>query len=441
MVKMKANNAGTVLVALVFFQVCVAALLAPAAVNGQQLVEGVVAVVGKELILRSELEEQVMMFCVQQGIEPTDSTAIKEVMQDILDSMIDAKVIVNEARSRNMGVSKQELESAVDDAVMEVKTRIGSEERFQEELAREGLTEEKLRERYRKDLEAQLLARKLVDKEVTSKVTVTDKEVEQFYQNRKGELPKKPPEVSLAQIVILSEVDSLVDAAAKKRAQEVLDAVKSGQSFERLASQFSDDPSAQNGGDVGFFRKGDFEEGFEKVAFALEPGQVSGLVRSRFGYHIIKMVEKEDDMAHVKHILIKTVPTEKAEQEARTRATEVRKLIESGQSFEDVARKHSEDPETAPKGGLVGSYIVEGLSPVIKNAIKGLPVGGVTEVIPMDVGYHIFKIVGKAPEGEYTYEEVKDRLRQLVIQEKSQNVYETWLDGIKKKTFIDVRGL
>jgi peptidyl-prolyl cis-trans isomerase SurA len=341
-----------------------------------------------------------------------------------------------------MGVSKQELERAVDDALGEVKSRIGSEEMFKEQLAKEGLTEERLRGRYRKDLEAQLLARKLLEKEISSKVKVTDKDVEDFFKERKGEFPTKPPEVVLAQVVILPKIDSLVDNKARTRAQEILDSLNTGRhEFERLAVLYSEDPSAQNGGDVGIFKRGDFEEEFEKSAFGLEPGKFSELVKSRFGYHIIKLVEKRDDQAHVKHILIKTEPTDEAEQEARRLATEVRKKIESGEPFEAVAKEYSQDPETSGKGGLVGSYPVEGLAPVLKNAIKGLPEGGVTEVVPMEIGYHIFKIVAKTPEREYEYEEVKDQLRQLVIQEKSQNDYERWLAELKKKTFIDVRGL
>jgi len=434
------NNMKTILIATVFVPLLAGTILCALPCFAQQ-VEGVVAVVGKELILRTELEEQVAVYCMQQRIEPSDTTRIMEITDEILQSMIDAKVIVNEARTRNMGVSQQELERAVEDAVGEVKSRIGSEEMFREQLAKEGLTEEMLRERYRKDLEAQLLARKLVDREISSKVKVTDKEVEDFFKERKSELPKRPVEVTLAQIVILPPIDSLVDNKAKTKAEEVLAAIRAGQEFERLAAQFSDDPSAQNGGDVGVFKKGDFEEEFERVTFGLEPGQVSSPVKSRFGYHIIKLVEKQDDQAHVKHILIKTEPTEEAEQEARRWATEVRKKIESGEPFENAAKEYSQDPETSAKGGLVGSYPVEGLAPVLKNAIKGLPEGGVTEVVPMEVGYHIFKIVGKTPEREYEYEEVKDQLRQLVIQEKSQNEYERWLAELKKKTFIDVRGL
>lgn len=406
---------------------------------GAQQVESVVAFVGKEVILRSELDEQVMVYCMQAGIEPTDTAKVNEVAKDILNSMVNAKLIVNEARERKLTVTKEELDAAVQNALDEVKARVGTEEKFAEELKKENLTEDVLKVRYRKELEAQILARKLVEREVSSKIKVTDKEIDDFYKERKAELPKRPPEVTLAQIVILPDVDSLVEISAKQKAEEVLKAIKSGENFERLANQFSEDPSAEKGGDVGFFQKGEFEEAFEKTAFALEPGQVSDLVKSRYGYHIIKLVEKEGDRAHVKHILIRTVPTEDSEQKARTFATSLRKRIESGEKFEDVAKKFSQDPVTAPKGGMIGGYTTESLAPPVKTAIKGLPVGGVTEVIPMEIGYHIFKVEGKTPERDYTFDEIKDRLRQLVIQEKSQNEYDRWVEGLKKKTFVDIK--
>jgi len=410
-------------------------------VSPLQSVESVVAVVGKEVILKSELDEQVMVYCVQAEISPTDTARVNEVSREILESMVNAKLIVNEARERKITVAKEELEAAVQNALDEVKTRMGTQERFAQELAKENLTEEDLKARYRKELESQLLAKKLVDRQVSAKIKVTDKEVDDFYKERKQELPKRPPEITLAQIVILPDVDSLVDASTRAKAADILKAIRSGENFEDLAKKYSDDDSAQRGGDVGTFRRGEFEESFEKAAFALAPGQVSDLVKSRFGYHIIKLVEKQQDTAHVKHILLKTVPTDEAEQRARALATSVRKKIESGEAFESLAAKYSRDTQSAGKGGVIGSFVLESLTPAIKNAIKGVPVGGVTEVVPMDVGYYIFKVVGKAPEREYAFDEIKDRLRQLVIQEKSQNEYDRWVAELRKKTFVDIKTL
>lgn len=414
-------------------------LLAPP-VHAADVVEGVAVVVGDEIILKSELDEQVAFYLIQAQVDPADTAKVSQAKKEILDRMIDAKVIVNEARKRQLTISKQELDQAVEDAVKEVKTRMGSEEKFKLELEKEGLNEEKLRDKYRQELESQLLAMRLVEREVRAKVKVTDQDVDNFYKERKQDLPKKPAEVTLAQIVILAETDSVVDRKARDRAEQVLRAIREGQNFEKLAAQYSDDPSAENGGDVGVVQKGDFEESFEKAAFVLEPDQVSDLVRSRFGYHIIKMVEKSDQGYHVKHILIKVVPTDEAEQKARSLATELRKRIEAGESFEGIATKYSQDKESAAKGGVVGSYPADGLAPAVKAAIKGIPEGGVSEVIPLDVGYHMLKVVAKTPEREYTYDEIKDQLRQMVIQERMQNKYEQWLAEIKKKTFIDVKG-
>jgi len=426
--------------AIVFSAILILAGLVTQAAGSAEEIEGIAAIVGEEIILKSEVEEQLLFYCMQAGIEPTDSLRLAEVSEEILNRMIDAKVVVQEARQQKITVTPEELNQAIDSAVAEVKMRMGSEERFKEEMEKEGLTEQKLREKYREELEAQLLAMKLVDKEIRSKIQVTDEDVRKFYEDRKDELPRRPPEVTLAQIVIVPEVDSTIDRKSRAEAQEVLNAVREGQSFERLAAQYSDDPSAENGGDVGFFSRGDFEEDFETAAFALEPGEVSDLVRSRFGYHIIKLVEKRGDMAHVKHILIRATPTEEAEQEARGLATELRKRIEAGENFEDLAARFSQDTETAERGGVVGSYAVEGLAPAVRVAIKGVAVGDITEVVPMEVAYHIFKVVGKSAEREYTFEEIKGQLRELVGQEKAQNRYEKWLGGLKEKTYIEIKG-
>jgi peptidyl-prolyl cis-trans isomerase SurA len=412
----------------------------PSPPKSANAVEGVVAVVGDEIILKSELDEQVAFYLMQAKISTADTARVNEARREILDRMIDAKVIVNEARRLKVTVSKEELDKAVEDAIKEVKTRMGSEEKFQQQLEKEGLTEEKLRSKYRQELNSQLLAMKLVERDVRSKIKVTDQDVDSFYADRKQDLPKKPAEVTLAQIVILAQADSAVEKEARDKAQQILDSIKVGHSFEQLAAEYSDDPSAENGGDVGFVKKGDFEGDFEKAALALKPGQVSGLIRTRFGYHIIKLVEKDEDSYHIKHILIKVVPTDEEEQKARTLATDIRKKIEAGESFEDLAKKYSEDKESADKGGLVGSYPVDGLAPAVKNAIKGVPVGGVTEVVPLEIGYHIFKVMAKTAERDYDFSEIKDQLREMVLQEKAQNKYEQWLADIKKRTYIDVKG-
>jgi len=403
-------------------------------------VEGVVAVVGDEVILKSEVDEQLAFYLMQAQIDPADTVKVEAARKEILDRMVDAKVIVNEARKRKMIITKQELDQAVEDAVKEVKGRMGSEAKFKEQMGKEGLTEEKLRTRYRRELESQLLAMKLVDREVRSKIKVTDQDVDSFYTERKQDLPKKPAEVTLAQVVVLPVIDSTVDKRAREKAQTILDSIRAGQNFEQLAAQYSEDASSENGGDIGVIKKGEFEESFEKAALALSPGQVSGVVRTRFGYHIIKLVEKDDQGYHVKHILIKIVPTDEAEQKARSKASDLREKIRKGESFEAIAKKYSEDRESAEKGGVVGSYPIDGLAPAVRTAIKGLKVGDVTEVIPLDIGYHIFKIAAKEPEREYNYDEIKDQLKQMVLQEKTQNKYEQWLSEIKKKTFIDIKG-
>ncbi|MFH0779091.1 MAG: peptidylprolyl isomerase [Candidatus Eisenbacteria bacterium] len=404
-----------------------------------EVVEEILAVVGDEVILRSELDEQVIFYCMQSQIDPTDTTKIKEVEKDLLSRMVDAKLVVNEARKQKLVVTPEELNRGVEDAVLEVKRRMGSEEKYLKELDKEGLTEEKLRSRYHKELEAQLLAMKLVDKEIRSKIKVTDEQVSSFFKERKGDFPKKPAEVTLAQIVILAEADSTAEEAARKRILELEKALREGEAFEKLAQLYSEDPSAQGGGDVGTFTKGEFEEEFEKVAFALEPGQISGPVRSRYGYHLIKLVERDENSAHVKHILIRVKPTEEAETVARKSATDLRRRIEAGESFAELAKQYSDDPETATKGGVVGTYPVEAISPAVKNAIKGVPVGGITDVVPVEIAFNIFKVVERISERNYAFDEVKDQVRQLVIQEKSQNKYEEWLAGLKKKTFIDIK--
>src|SRR5262249_47133445 len=178
----------------------------------------------------------------------------------------------------------------------EIETQIGAmrkqsptEQAFEQALKAQHMTVEKLRDTARSNL----VVRKLLQDEVMSKIQIKPSDISAFYEKNPDKF-KQPESVHAAHILIIvpPEADEKTKAALKARATEALQAAKSGKDFAALGRQYSQDGSAQHGGDLGFFPKGQMVPAFEQVAFSLKPGEISDLVQTQFGYHIIKVIEK-----------------------------------------------------------------------------------------------------------------------------------------------------
>ena len=286
-------------------------------VNAARVVDRILATVNNEHIFLSEFEKitrpTIEQYRLVTPIPEQTEERIKELKQRILDQMIDEKLILQEVKKKKIRVSKRELEHGIE----QIKSRFDSEDEFKKELIRENMTEAKFRER----TEQQLMAMKLIDLEVRAKLLPpTDAEVKAIYDKIKliidgKELPEKVSEqekrdlTALARIIertyselvrakhilIRSDKDDPIreQTAAKRKIQDIQKRIKSGKDFSELAELYSEDTaSARRGGDLGYFTRGDMVEEFEKVAFRLPVGEISDIVKTEFGYHLIKVDEK-----------------------------------------------------------------------------------------------------------------------------------------------------
>jgi peptidyl-prolyl cis-trans isomerase C len=214
----------------------------------------------------------------------------KEVLRQILDNLIDRELLLQRAKSLKMAVLAQQ----VDTQMQQLQKRFPSQEAFEQALTAQNLTMDAVK----KDVESHLLRQRLVQQEILDKVNVSAGDVQTFYEKNKDKyveeeqvrarhiLIKVPPDVSPAD-----------DARLKGKADDALKRVKQGENFAALATELSDDGSKESGGDLGFFPRGRMVPAFEEVAFTLQPGQTSEVVRTQFGYHIIKVEERKTGRA------------------------------------------------------------------------------------------------------------------------------------------------
>jgi len=253
-----------------------------------KVVDKTIATVDGEVILMSEFEKRakpVMEEYEKFLTGPDKEMKVKDLKEKILDQMIDEKILIREAKRMKFNVSRKEIQ----DGIEEIKKRFGAEEEFNQELAKQGLTEEKFKDQVKE----QIMVIKLIDQEIKNKVAApTDSEIEDFYKQNESEMVE--PEQVRARHILIKISENSDKAAALKKIKQILKEVKEGKStFSELAKKYSEDPSAARGGDIGFFIRGQMVRKFEDVAFALNVGEISDVVETEYGYHIIQCVEKK----------------------------------------------------------------------------------------------------------------------------------------------------
>jgi peptidyl-prolyl cis-trans isomerase SurA len=407
--------------------------------------ERIAAIVNKEVILASDVDEQTREAAARMRLDPGDSTAIKRLRGEVLNQLVEKQVLLTEAQKQGITITDADVKQAVDREIDALKQRIGSEQEYQAALAKERTTEAELRKRYESGVREQLLISRLVGREVQSKTNVSDAEVRAYFDAHRDSIGKRPEELRMAHLLVSFEPDASQIRRAQTRADSLRALVAKGQPFERVAQQHSDDPSARVGGDLGTFERGDMVAEFENVAFALKPMEISQPVRSRFGYHVIQVLQhhaKTDTTAeriHARHIMVQAKPTPEDEERARRRAMALRDSILGGADFAAVARKYSADTATRDSGGVLGQVPVPALPANLRETLSGLRVGEVSVPFKREAGYHIFKLLGRVPETDYKFEDIKDDLKEVVLNRKLEENYRRWYDRVKKTVNVEIR--
>ncbi len=412
----------------------------PASAEAENI-DRIVAVVNDEIVLASEIQEQMLLLETSQNIDFSDTTRAASARRQILDQLIEERLITDYAVKQGITITDEQVDQQVEETIEKVKAQIGTEEEFLAELENQGMSMETLRDRYRQDIRRQMLAQRIVDKEIRYKVKVTEADVDTFYANNKAEIPGRPNAVHIAHILVVPKPDPSRQQSARKRAEDILARLRKGGDWDKIAAQFSEDPStASGGGDLGEVKAGDFDERFEAAVRDLQPGMRSGIVETRFGYHIIELVSRNEDRYRARHILILTQPSPEDVADAIGRGMKAREAVLGGQDWNEVVRNYSDDADTRDKGGDLGMIPLSRLPRAYIDALDTLDVGGLTPVLEGPTGLHVFKLIERQGGGEYNLEEIRGELTSMLTQRKLAEEYDRWIANIRKKAFVDVKG-
>lgn len=407
--------------------------------------ERIAAIVNKNVILSSEVDDQTEQAAARFNVDPGDTASMAKLRKDVLQQLVEKQVILIEATRLGVTVTPKDVTDAIDSEIDQLKDRLGGDEAYRQALAKENTTEAELRKKYEPDVKDQLIIMRTVGKEVQSKVSVTDTEVRAYYAANKDSLGKKPEALRLAHILIAFEPDSAQVKRARQRADSIRTALAKGANFETLAAKFSDDPSGKRGGDLGTFGRGDMVAEFEDAAFSLKPMVISQPIRTRYGFHVIQVLEhfpatdSTEERVHARHIMIATHPTPDDEERARVKALAVRDSLLHGADFARMAKKYSADAATRDSAGYLGEVPVPSLPANMREVLTALRDGEISTPFKRDTGYHIFKVLGRVPESEYKFDDIKDDLKKLVMNKKLEDAYQRWLEKIKKNVNIEIK--
>jgi peptidyl-prolyl cis-trans isomerase SurA len=427
------------LFALLFISVAASAQKYP-----KGIVDKSIAVIGNEMIMISDLEEEVQMMRAQGLMSDRNARC------EILESMMESKLFLMQSRLDSLELNNDNVESELRNRVDQIRTQLGGDEAVAEYF---GKPIYKLRQEWRKTIEDQTLTQQMQQKIAQGVPELTPYDVQEYIKNTDSiDLPVIPIKYQLSQICVYPDRDA-ANIAVKERLLSIRERIINGEKFSTLARIYSQDPgSARRGGELGMASKSIFWPAFSDAAMALKPGVVSQIVETPDGFHIIEVLDKKDDMFNARHILLKPEYTSEDRDKGFKLLDSLRTQINQGSvTFQLAARFYSEDPATRTNGGQMAdqytgsSYFeIDQLKPQDYNAVKNLEVGDVTEPFESldnegrngNTVYKILKVDKIIPAHTATFNHDYSLLLEHAKEQKAMEAIDKFVDSKIKITHI-----
>lgn len=405
-----------------------------------QSIDKIEAVLGDEIILTSEIESQYLQYLSQGNIKST------EIRCQIVEDLLFQKLLVNQAKLDSLVVSNDEVEDEVNKRLSYFETQLGSVQKVEDYF---GKSKANIKLELGKVIKDQFMAQKMQTK-LTSSLKVTPAEVKESYTLLSdAEIPTMPTQVEVAQIVIKPEITDDQKDNIREKLNNFRDRVYNGEDFKMLATLYSDDPgSAIKGGELGFVNRGDLVPEFERAAFRLKEGEISKVVESQFGYHIVQLIERRGEQINVRHILIKTKVTATALHAAKLKMDNIAKEInEETITFDQAVSEYSDD-ENKSNGGLLlnpntmsTSHTLEDMAPALRLVIEKLKETEVSSpaVIQMqdeNKAYRILRLNKRTEQHKANLVDDFAKIKEYSINAKKQETLEKWKSITIAKTYI-----
>jgi len=414
-------------------------LLPAAALAETRLLDRIVALVNDDVILQSELEEE--MALVREQLRQRDERVPREsVLRDrILDQLIMDRLQLQRARNFGIQADDETVNRALRDLARNNDTDLtGLRERF----AEEGIDFAQVRA----DIRQQIMLRQLRQRAVASQISIADEDIERFIE-RMERAQDRDAEYRLHHI-LLSAPNSATNeeiAAMRERAEALVEDLRAGEDFARVAAEISDGPEALSGGDLGWRPPQRLPALFLDAVEDMEPGDISEPLESANGYHILRLTDQRGGVSRTvteiraRHILIRVGGDGGLDDEtARERLGNLRRRIAAGASFAELASGHSDDAGTARAGGDLGWFGPGEMTPVFQDVVEELAPGELSQPFRTRFGWHLVEVQDRR-EREDAESYRRAQARRSLFQQRLEEETQRWLSELRDEAFIEKR--
>lgn len=411
-----------------------------------KLLDQIVAVVGNQIIKQSDIDNQLKQV-KNQLLEEGDSSEISPC--EILEDLVFEKLMLDQAQKDSIVVSEAQVEGELERRIRFFVMQIGSEKKLEEYY---GKSINAIKDEFRSAIKNQLLTQQMQQK-ITGNVSVTPAEVKAFY-NRfpQDSLPFVNAEVEIGQIVIYPSISKEAKEQAKEKLNTLRERILKGESFNTLAVLYSEDPgSARKGGELGLVPRGTFVPEFEAAAYSLKPGEVSKIIETEFGYHILQLIERRGEQINVRHILISPKFDGSDLLKAKNKIDSVYAILKTDTiSFAEAAMRFSEDAGTRDNGGLLVNpqkgttrFEMNQIEPSLFFVIDKLKVGEFSEpqLFQTQGGKQAYRILYLKTRTEPHRANLKDdyqRLQEAALAFKQNEVTRKWISKKLQSTYLRI---
>ena len=387
---------------------------------GEQLWDRVVAVVGDTTLLYSDVLLELEALQARGQQIPTDPAGREQVFREVLNSRVDDLLLLEAARASGVSIDIANVVSAAEQRLTEVQSQFASQAEFEAALAQSGRTLEQYRQTVQQQFIDQTMVRRYAETRMQkmARPRVTDAEIRAFFDQQAGRLGNRPANLSFQQAVIRPAPSDSAKAAARRRAEEILAEIRAGGDFEALARRHSADPSAAQGGMLGWFREGQMVRPFEAMAYALRPGAVSPVVETEYGFHIIKLERIRGPERQARHILIRPEVTPADVERARASADSVAAAARAGASLTQLADQYGTPADQRINRDVPVDQLPPAYATVLGTAEVNAVVGPFVLEQPTGQSFVVAKVIERQAAGAYELSDVEEQVRQRVQEQK-----------------------
>ncbi|SDY53913.1 peptidylprolyl isomerase [Hymenobacter psychrophilus] len=412
---------------------------------GRTMVDGIIAKVDNQIVLKSDLEGVYNQELAQAEGKPLPPDTKCKILQ----SLALNKLLLAKAETDSVVVDDNQVKNELDRRMGYFVQQIGSEQKLEEYY---GKPLKQIKDELRTQVKEQLIQQKMQD-QIAGKVSVTPREVRQYFGRMpKDSLPYYSSEVEVGQIVKIAQVNNKVKQATQAKLNELRARIVAGEDFATLAKQYSQDPgSAVEGGYLGFFKRRELVPEYEAAALRLEPGGISPVVESQFGFHVIQLIERKGDSYSTRHILLKPETGTTDTNEASKELAKLRlRVMSDSLTFAKAAKDNSDDKLTSGNGGLLqnrrdaSTYLpLDQLDPAIFFTIDTMKVGSISPPLPYRTedgkdAVRILYLKSNSPPHQANLNDDYQKIAAAALNQKKNKALDAWFALNRGTVYLEV---